>query len=100
MNIFEKAAEVLMKDGHCKDVTLDEDGSRCAIGALMKANNWEEGYMDAASDAAAELYRRGAFVPLAGKTDPSLHPLAQWNDAPATTGEDVILLFKELSAER
>lgn len=98
MNIFEKAAEVLMKDGHCKYTTLEEDGSRCAIGALMKANDWQAGYMEAAARAADKLKERG-FVPGRDGMDPTLHPLAQWNDAPATTGEDVILLFKELGSE-
>ncbi|MFD4474628.1 hypothetical protein ACFWPU_00725 [Streptomyces sp. NPDC058471] len=109
MNIFEKAAQVLMEGGHCKGELADGEGRHCAMGALHMAEMekaWSVAptyYADvAASRAADRLAERGELPPLNNDEFMGFatHPLARWNDAPERTGEDVIMLFKELGAER
>jgi len=101
-NIFEKAAEVLSEQGHCKGTlsSTDKRGntSYCAIGALYEATGEYRSNNSLTSEAANKA---GALVvERFGVTVPDgaiLHPLAYWNDLPETSAEDVIMLFKELA---
>lgn len=100
MNIYAKAADILMEKGHCKGTLEDENGAHCAIGALRAAARWGETgewrrQLDYGMAQLKAEQRLGDNVP----GDEALAPLARWNDAPDTTAEDVILLFKELAQE-
>lgn len=108
MNIFEKAAEILAEKGHCKHTPQDENGAYCASGALHAAAGWRQGETlvgdydshaayEAAKAAGQRLRERGD-VPRQ-YPGPAFLDLVEWNNAPERTGEDVILLFKELAAE-
>ncbi|GGR51529.1 DUF6197 family protein [Streptomyces roseolus] len=92
MNIFAKAAEVLMEKGHHKGDMRNGKGAVCAIGALCDAAGNSEQAVTLA-DQAAE------YLGMARFPSGTLHALARWNDAPERTAEDVILLFKELAVE-
>lgn len=119
-NIFERAANLLMTGGHCKG-QLSQGSAHCAIGALVHSRPvdltkrvlgssiWTDVYTpkphpeyDAADLAAKALHRKGLAVPVEYDDELGLskHPLAAWNDDPATSSEDVILLFKELGSEQ
>lgn len=103
-NIYEDAARILMEGGHCKGL-LQSDGRHCAMGALNLAGHGDAHYVvdacltdfgpawEAGSEAGNWLRDRGVD-PYGG-----VDALVQWNNADETTGEDVILLFKELAAE-
>lgn len=105
MNLFEKAAEILSEGGHCKH-KLQEGTAHCANGALWAAKGWNseafsngmtsedtQEACNAATRAGNLLYERKA-------TDaPGTLGLVHWNNAPERTGEDVILLFKELAQD-
>lgn len=100
-NIFAKAAEILMTEGHVKGSLKTTEGF-CAIGALQEAWVRSQAFDDmdyARASADAEL-RLEATRPAEIPTEYSgLAPLARWNDAPERSAEDVILLFKEMAAE-
>lgn len=103
-NIFEKAAQVISETGHAKGALRDyETGAHCAMGALNVADHGAAFYASSdrvehlANQAAQMLADRGQLEPYGHKAD--YLDLIQWNNAPERTGEDVILLFKELAAE-
>lgn len=106
--IYAKAAELLGEGGHCKGNLKTQEGRMCALGALRDAeqlltgNKWGTGYHRLGTEAAAKLIRRGQldFNPDDRIANPySLAPVAYWNDLPETTGEEVIMLFKECAHE-
>lgn len=105
MNIFEKAAQLISEGGHCK--RTPKDGTAyCASGALHAAAGWTGGVdswsydskpaYEAAKKAGRRLYEKGEVAP---DFPAPILDLVDWNNAPERTGEDVILLFKELAAE-
>jgi hypothetical protein len=111
VNIFERAAEILMESGHCKHVNTKPTGERCAFGALWAASGGHLGYgMDLGYDKPDQWPLVGeagrmaeGLLRLRGEIN---HPggpvpdcLVEWNNADERTAEDVILLFKELGAE-
>lgn len=111
MNIFERAAEILMESGHCKHVNTKPTGERCAFGALWAASEGGLGYdgdlgydkpdqwpiVGAAGRKAEDLLRQRGEINRSGGPVPDC--LVEWNNADERTAEDVILLFKELATE-
>jgi hypothetical protein len=89
--ILAKAAEILSTGGHIKyspGNTQTAGGPHCAVGALAAAQYvFGMRGLTAAIDA-CDAATREQF---------GYRSLIDWNNAPATTGEDVILLFKELA---
>jgi hypothetical protein len=94
MNIFSKAADVLIEGGHCKS-KLEAGTAHCGIGALLVAEYgtvFPGGHEWARPDTAFGK-ARGLLKDLYP------HGFVDWNNAPERTGEDVVRLFKELAAK-
>jgi hypothetical protein len=88
--LLTKAAEILSEGGHIKFTTgdtSDPSTPHCAIGALVCAQ--EEGYSGFTQAVDALNAAVGPF---------GYHSVIDFNNADDTTGEDVILLFKQLAA--
>lgn len=105
--IYAKAAELLMEDGHCKGNLKTAEGRRCALGALRDAEIAVGAAIDVEFPTRYQVLGSRAAALLGGvpqaedwRTNPHhLAPIALWNDMPETTAEDVILLFKECAHE-
>lgn len=95
-----RAAEIIAERGHCKFNNQDADGRVCFIGALVVALCREEGRdTGIAWDQFGNQIMETAQVVLearflAGELAICTNPIF-YNDSPAVTGEDVILLLKQ-----
>lgn len=98
MNIFDKAADILEANGWCKGELEDDQGRRCAYGALEAAAD-HSGGTDGDIVAAEELADARLVDSGRAERGGSGFILIDWNNAPETTGEDVIRLFRELANE-
>lgn len=86
------AADVIRKNGHCKNALRDAAGRVCAIGAIMEAAreaypgpNWS-GFRDRVTDA-FRLVEEVGGIPC----------IAAWNNAPERTADEVIAAFERVA---
>lgn len=79
------AAKYISEHGHTKNRLEDPDtGAVCLVGAVLKVERWLAGFEKIdVYDTAADLI----------DGDP-----VQWNNAPERSGEDVILLLKQVGS--
>jgi hypothetical protein len=102
MNIYDLAAERLR--GHWIKGTLDDDdGNVCSLGALQVVTGGltSPDYY-ASAERLSKIVVDGYPDRLTYDDDDEqmgLHPVAQFNDHPDTTEEDVLLAFKQASYE-
>lgn len=102
-DVLEKAADILVTDGHCKWIQRDEDGNYCAVGALYAAlgaklalrgsGPWRGPIGNSVRQLSAVV------VDTLGISLPYLNAhqsarLANWNNEDARTGDDVIEAFR------
>lgn len=102
-NIFARAADILEIGGHCK-FGLEHGTAHCALGALLSATGAKfSGFTHNATPEQHAEAMRAADEAGAWRFGSSRHgafELVSWNNAPETTGEDVINLFRELAGPR
>lgn len=84
-----KAADTLAERGWCQGGLSDAQGRYCAIGAIRKVTNWSLG-----KDARSAVHRLMDHI----ETD-QYYGIADWNDAPERTAEDVILAMKRAAED-
>ncbi len=75
-------SDVLRRDGWCQGVGTDRAGRRCAIGAIS-ATFSDDGH-------AAFDFRTAIYMANPG------FGIAQWNDTPGRTAQEVIALFEKV----
>lgn len=104
-DVFEKAIEVLNEFGHIKGRSGDQDAGYCSIGALNHA------YVEL-TEAPSVYYRPGLWLKMTGqlaryvpnyndgpRSMAAAIAVAEYNDLPSTTIEDIILMFKKAAAD-
>lgn len=91
-DVLREAARILMRDGWTQGEVGTPGGTKCAVGAIKAAcgvhlYDWSD-----TAVAAADL--------LQNWVDPrGSYRVADWNDAPERTAEDVILALKRAAEE-
>jgi len=80
-----KAADYMAEHGHCKGFLQDKKGAVCLMGAVI----YSYGSLDYMSYLNALTEHTGKYI----------NTLVLWNNAPETTGEDVIKLFREAAED-
>jgi hypothetical protein len=95
--ILLKAADIIERDGHCKHVMYSGDdpvhGPVCLFGSILRAIT---GSADRGGGMFTELKNpaHGLTVALAGRVH---HRMAEWNDAPERTKDEVILRMRAVA---
>lgn len=91
--ILRKAAEALRKKGHTKGTRLNHAGQMCAIGAIEHVTNGN--YIDDSDAAVKALGEHVPQSPIERHTrNPISWAIADWNNAPERTAEEVIATFE------
>lgn len=79
------AAELIERDGWCQYVSTNNEGRRCAVGAINVA---------AGRDYSNSSYALWAMRQHIGES------VAQWNDAPERTQAEVVAALREAAAKQ
>jgi hypothetical protein len=88
------AAQVISERGHCKRTLFDDKDRRCAVGALLLVREQENWGLGTGNIVRRVLDAAEGILSSDGWQD----GIIAYNNDPATSGEDIILLFKKASA--
>ncbi|WP_149030285.1 hypothetical protein [Kitasatospora sp. MBT66] len=99
-NVFEKAAEIIEKDGLAKGVYKDADGCHCALGALNAAlDNGFVGINDDHGGAAIASEGLAEWITYADHLNTQVPDeygdVPEWNDEPERTAAEVAAFLRK-----
>lgn len=89
-DVLRRAADLMELHGHCKFTRRNDAGSMCILGAIEAAQNHRTTFFDSS----LTIHAARAISDVLNLENTSLCDVADWNNIPERTGEEVIAVMR------